>query len=113
MARGFLFIVLTLELIALYVPGGGAQEDLSHTVHLSGRPHILVSKVSKPSALLPPTGWKYSLGGRSKLTTTYSASVQMKCICSVARGTLAFIVVIELVRCEGTDRNINRMQIQI
>lgn len=66
--------------MALYVPGGGAQEDRCHTVHLSGRPHILLSKVSKPSALLPPTGWNIRPGGMSGRTTVYSEPGQIKCI---------------------------------
>lgn len=74
----FFFIVLTLALIALYIPGGRAQEDLRHTVHVSGRPHILMSKVSKPSALLPPIGWNICPGGMPGRTTVYSEPGQMK-----------------------------------
>lgn len=76
-----LFIVLTLASMTINVPGGGAPEDLCHTVHLSSRPHILMLKVSKPSALLPPTDQNIRLGGMSGLTSALSEPGQMKRIC--------------------------------
>ena len=74
-------IALTLASMTLGVSGGGAQKDLCHTVPLSGRPHILVSKVGKSSAHLPPTGWNICPGGMSGLTSVYSEPGQMKRIC--------------------------------
>lgn len=76
-----LFIVLTLASMTINVPGGGTPEDLCHTVHLSSRPHILMLKVSKPSALLPPTDQNSRLGGMSGLTSALSEPGQMKRIC--------------------------------
>lgn len=37
-----------------------------------------MSKVGKPSALLPPTGWNIHPGGVSGLTTAYSEPGHMK-----------------------------------